>query len=241
MIIVVDVETTGLHPDKNGIVSIGAVVYDDPTKLFTGELQNAKHFEAYGSMGGAYSSSRKKAPSPPPWTTPNMIERFNGGGLFYEECRVRDGAVIDPKALVVNGFTETEIRDENKFSEARLVKHFAEWWKSIDPEDNIIAGHNVHFDWGFLNTAFIQNNVALLINKRILDLHSLCMASLLRRGKSVGEIHSDFLMSYVGLPTEPKPHNALNGAQWETEAFGRLIEGKNKLPQFSRFPTPDYL
>jgi DNA polymerase III epsilon subunit-like protein len=193
MIIVVDVETTGLHPDKNGIVSIGAVVYEDPTKT------------------------------------------------FYEECRVREDAYIDPKALVVNGFTKTEIRDENKFSEARLIEHFAEWWKSIGFEDNIIAGHNVHFDWGFLNEAFIRNNVALLINKRILDLHSLCMASLLRRGKLVGEIHSDFLMSYVGLPTEPKPHNALNGALWETEALSRLTIGKNKLPQFAQYSLPEYL
>lgn len=193
MIIVVDVETTGLNPDTHGIISIGAVVYDDPTKT------------------------------------------------FYEECRVRDDVTVDPKALAINGFTEMELRDENKFSEARMVKHFADWWKSVDAQDNIIAGHNVHFDWGFLNTAFVRHNIALLINKRLFDLHSLCLADLLRRGKLAREIHSDFIMEYVGLPTEPKPHNALNGALWETEAFSRLLLGKNKLPQFARYSVPEYL
>ena len=41
---------------------------------------------------------------------------------FYEECHIWDGAHIMDGALEVNGFTEEQITDSSKLSEAELGK-----------------------------------------------------------------------------------------------------------------------
>jgi len=45
-------------------------------------------------------------------------------------------------------------------------------------------------------------------------------------------------MEYVGIPAEPKPHNALRGAKWEAEVFMRLLYNKNLFPEFKEFEIP---
>ena len=39
------------------------------------------------------------------------VDFDNPNERFYEECRIWDGAHIEPAAFVVNGFTEEQIRD----------------------------------------------------------------------------------------------------------------------------------
>jgi hypothetical protein len=46
---------------------------------------------------------------------------------FYEECRMWEGAHVDPKALEINGFTEEQIRDTKKQGEAELIQKFLAW------------------------------------------------------------------------------------------------------------------
>jgi hypothetical protein len=45
-------------------------------------------------------------------------------------------------------------------------------------------------------------------------------------------------MQYVGIPPEPKPHVAINGAIWEYEALHRLIYEKQGLEEFKAYPIP---
>ena len=59
--IVVDLETSGALPNKNSILSIGA------------------------------------------------IELNNPDNTFYGECKLRDSAIVDTKALEINGFTIEQI------------------------------------------------------------------------------------------------------------------------------------
>lgn len=59
----------------------------------------------------------------------------------------------------------------------------------------------------------------------------------IQNGKS--DLDSDKVMKYVGIPTEPRPHKAINGALWETEAFSRLTFGRNCLPEFKQYPLPE--
>ncbi len=40
---------------------------------------------------------------------------------------------------------------------------------------------------------------------------------------------------------EGKPHNALEDCKLEAECFSRLVYGKNLLPEFSKFKIPEYL
>jgi hypothetical protein len=48
-------------------------------------------------------------------------------------------------------------------------------------------------------------------------------------------------MNYVGLPSEPKPHRAINGARFEAEALSRLLFGIVKLDEFRKYAIPEYL
>ena len=198
MIITVDIETSGVDPNKNSILSIGAVSYEDPDNQ------------------------------------------------FYGECRAREGSEINPKALEINDFTEEKAHDENLQTEEELVKEFFSWWNKI-PNPKIIAGQNIHFDWAFLKTTATMYGIEDNLGYRMIDQHSIAFAHLVANKKELPTLEgsykviSDFIMDYVGIPEEPKPHNALNGAIWETEALGRLMEGKNILEQFKDHPIPDHL
>jgi hypothetical protein len=52
------------------------------------------------------------------------------------------------------------------------------------------------------------------------------------------DLNSDKIMNYVGIPAEPHPHNALNGAKVAGEAISRLLYDRNLLPEFKQFKIP---
>jgi len=192
--IVVDVETTGVNPNKNSIVSLGVIDFNVPENT------------------------------------------------FYGECRVWDGAEIDSVALSINGFSEEQIKDTSKQSEGELVSSFLKWLTSTN--DHTIAGQNVFFDMGFLYAAAARANISISLARRIIDQHTLCYTHMIQRGltpplkNNRTDLDSDKIMEYVGIPAEPKPHVALNGAIWEAEAFSRLINNKSLFSQFEQYKIP---
>ncbi len=196
--IVVDVETSGLDPLKNSIVSIGAV-----------DFGNAKN-------------------------------------QFYEECRTWDGAEAMPEALRVNGYTEEQIRDPNKKSLEEIMRAFIAWAKSA-ANDTTFAGENVFFDHDFLKASALRYSLVWPFSYKIVDLHSVSFAHHLKRGlvppsKNGKTILSlDRTLVYVGMPEEPKPHIAINGAKLEAEAFSRLLHGKPFFEEYRQYPIPEYL
>lgn len=165
---------------------------------------------------------------------------------FYEECRIREGEKIDDFALEVNGFTIDECRDKNKQSTRDLIQHFDDWLSTRSIK--MIGGlHIGTFDVPFFNKKAIQVGLRAKLHKRSIDLHSITFAKMQQLGKVVpmtdgwSVMDTDFIHPFCGLPKEPKPHNALNGAKWEAESLFRLMYGKNLLPEFMRYPVPAYL
>ncbi len=161
---------------------------------------------------------------------------------FYAECRVWDGAHIAEEALAVNGFTEAKIKDPTKKSEGEIVAEFLEWLEGCD--DHTIAGQNPFFDYEFVVAGAERAGLDYSLARRIIDLHSIVYFHMIRRGlippikNKRTNLNSDAIMEYVGIPTEPKPHKALNGAIWEAEAFSRLMHEKSLFPQFGEHPIP---
>ncbi len=192
--IVLDVETTGLYADKNSLVSIGAINFDDPEDR------------------------------------------------FYEECRIWDGAEVMPEALLVNGLIEEELRDPEKKSESDIVKNFLYWLSS--KEDITIAGQNCYMDVAFVNAAIKRAGEKESLPRRIFEQHTLTQYHMMKRGLTPpiknrrSALDSDAVMAYVGLPPEPKPHIAINGAIWEFEAIYRLINDEGKLEEFEKYSVP---
>ena len=163
---------------------------------------------------------------------------------FYAECRIWDGAHIMDGALKVNGFTETEITDPSKKTEAEIVTAFLEWSQHLS--DRTITGQNPSFDRDFLRAAADRADLAWDMAYRTIDTHSLCWMHMIKRGMEppVSAQHRrsaldlDAVLQYCGIPGEPQPHNALTGALCHAEVVARLLYDRQVLPEFSHLPIP---
>lgn len=170
------------------------------------------------------------------------IDFYNPENKFDEECRIWDGAHIDPDALKVNGYKEKELKDSRKITEKELLILFFDWLSKR--EERTIAGQNPHFDIRFLEAAAHRYHLDFRIAHREIDLHSIVYFHMVRRGitpptkNNHSGLNSDEIMKYVGIPDEPKPHKAINGAVWEAEALSRLMFEVPLLTKFGRFVIP---
>jgi DNA polymerase III epsilon subunit-like protein len=164
---------------------------------------------------------------------------------FNESCQIWNGAEIDFKALEVNGLTLNEIQDKTILTQKELIARFMIWTDQI--ADKTIAGQNVDFDIDFLNESSARCGLKFSLGKRKVDQHSLVYAHFLKRNirpplkDGYSDLNSDFIMDYAGLPPEPKPHRAINGAKFEAEALSRLLFGRSLFEEFYNYAIPDYL
>jgi len=168
--IIVDIETCGIDPRTNCMLSLGAVDYDT-------------------------------------------------GRDFYGECSTYPDTLIDPVAMEICGFDIKDVQPGKKQLAHALYASFVRWARG-SCADNVLAGHNVgHFDILFLEH-YHMASIGLgkfPFSYRTVDLHSIAFAVF---GKSMK--HSDICLA-LGLPAEPKPHNALSGARSERDAFRELF------------------
>jgi len=161
---------------------------------------------------------------------------------FYGECRVWTGAHIMTEALAVNGFTEEQVNDEKKQTEGDLVKTFMEWTEKI--EERTIGGQNPSFDRDFAMRASGRAGLNWTLAFRTIDLHSVAYTHMVKRGikppvtNNHSGLNSEAIMTYVGIPVEPHPHNALNGAKQAAEALARLLYNRKLLPEYEKFEMP---
>ena len=174
--IVVDVETGGLNPIENPLLSIGAVEFENPKNKFYIEIAPLSH-------------------------------------LYCE-----------PKALEINGIDLKTWKGEGL---GDAMGKFYEWLQPI--HDKTLAGHNPAFDRDFCNTNFRTVNKGNVFGYRNVDLHSVAYAKFLHDGIEFDKLTSDNIYKLLNMPQEPRPHIALNGAIWETEALSRLIYGYSKI------------
>jgi DNA polymerase III epsilon subunit-like protein len=172
------------------------------------------------------------------------VDFTNPENRFYGECRIWDGASIMDGALEVNGFTEAEITDPNKKSEAELVSEFLAWTEPM--ADRTLCGQNVSYDRDMLKAAAERAGLNWSLAYRTIDTHSLCWMHMVKRGIDApidtehkrSALNLDAILNYCGIPDEPDPHNALTGALCHTEVTSRLLYNQPLLPEFSQYPLP---
>jgi len=173
------------------------------------------------------------------------IDFDNPENYFNERCSIWEGAEIDFKALEINGLTLDEIQDKTILTQKELISRFIIWMDGI--EDKTIAGQNVDFDINFLNESAARCGLNYILGKRKVDQHSIVYAHFLKRNSKpplkdgFSNLNSDSIMNYVGIPPEPKPHRAINGARFEAEALSRLLLGKHLFEEFYEYAIPEYL
>jgi len=168
----------------------------------------------------------------------------NPENRFYEECQIWEGAHVMEGALEVNGFTEAEITDETKQTEAEVVKKFIEWSQGI--ADRTLTGQNISFDRDFLRAGAQRAGMNWDFAYRTIDTHSLCWMHIIKGGDKppLDPLHKrssldlNAVLQYCGIPDEPNPHNALTGALSHAEVTSRLLYDKKLLPEFEKFEIP---
>jgi DNA polymerase III epsilon subunit-like protein len=162
---------------------------------------------------------------------------------IYLECQAWEGAHIDPGALEVNGFTHEQATDNFKQTEAQLIAQFLTWADTV--EDQTLAGQNVSFDRDFVRAACKRAGYAYIFAHRTVDTHTLAYMHFITHGKSIPienrhtALNLDAVLNYVGIPSEPEPHNALTGALSHAEVISRLLYGKPLLTEFAQYPVPE--
>lgn len=172
------------------------------------------------------------------------VDFDNPTNRFYVECRIWEGAHIMEGALEVNGFTETEITDPSRMSEAEAVTQFIEWTYAMN--DRTLCGQNVSFDRDFLKAAAGRARLAWDLPYRTLDTHTMCWMHMVKRDLQVpidpqhkrSLLDLDAILNYCGIESEPTPHNALTGALCHAEVASRLMYNKKLLPEFETDAIP---
>ncbi len=172
------------------------------------------------------------------------IDFKNPARQFYEECRVWDGAHIAEESLTVNGFSKEEITDPSKKDESETIRAFVAWAQEMD--DWTFAGQNVSFDRDYVEAACHRAGIEFPFAHRTIDTHTLAYMHMVKRGilppfdpaRHRTALNLDAVLSYCGIPEEPKPHNALTGAMCHAEVTSRLLYDEQLLPEFDVFPIP---
>ncbi len=163
---------------------------------------------------------------------------------FYGECKIWEGAHVMDGALEVNGFTEAEITDETKKTEAELVIEFMEWTQHL--ADRTLTGQNVSFDRDMLRAGTERAGQNWTLAYRTLDTHTMCWMHIIKSGGTPpvdpqhkrSALNLDMVLNYCGIPEEPHPHNALTGALCHAEVTSRLLYDKKLLPEFEQYEIP---
>jgi len=147
-------------------------------------------------------------------------------------------------ALEVNGFTQAEITDESKQTEADIVKKFIDWSESF--ADRTLAGQNISFDRDFMRAGAQRAGLNWNFAYRTIDTHSLCWMHIVKKGNKPpvdvehkrSNLDLNAVLRYCGVPSEPDPHNALTGALCHAEVTSRLLYDKKLLPEFEEHEIP---
>lgn len=170
------------------------------------------------------------------------LDFHNPKNQFYAECRIWEGAHISEEALGVNGFTEAEIQDPKKKTDKEIVQEFLAWAASI--EEHTTAGQNPSFDRDFIKATCERYHLDYPLAHRTIDVHTAAYVHMVKWGIEPpvehhrSALNSTAIQNYVGIPEEPKPHNALNGAKVAAEALSRILYDKKLLPEFKEFDIP---
>lgn len=154
------------------------------------------------------------------------VEFENPTNQFYREIAPLGGLEITEEALKVNGINVEEWKKKELLG--LVMANFHTWVNKIKL-NTVLGGHNPRFDLDFLNTNIKRWGYELPFSYRTVDLHSIAYSHFYMdptmKDEEKNHLTSNEIYKRLNMKTEPKPHNALNGAKYETEALYKLILG----------------
>lgn len=118
-----------------------------------------------------------------------------------------------PAALERNGY------EEKNWSNAVSLKEAIEQYAS-KTHYAIFYAYNVSFDWGFMSDAFKKTGVKNMMDYHRIDLMSMAY---LKYKDELKSLSFNSVSELIGIPKEPMPHAALNGAMQAYYLLKNLI------------------
>jgi len=210
--IVVDIETSGLEPEKNGIWQIGAVDFFDPKNIFLEESRiddedtvTAESLKVIGKTESELRDDNKQSQK-------EMIEKF------FEWTKS-----VKIKNLICHTFFD------HNFLSIKARKYgmkipFA--FRAFDLHSMAQA-----FYYRDKREFLLEKNEKGIISgmslPKIMELCGLEDDRIQLKGSEVIK--------------EGKPHNALEDAKTEAECLSRMLNGKNLFPEYEKFLVPENL
>lgn len=159
-------------------------------------------------------------------------------GEIELDCRVWEGAEIHPRALEVNGCSESRCLNPSLMTESEALIQFFQWIAmqtgGLD-QPFMLAGLNPNFDRSFLMQAWIRAGRSVKtfpIKHRTIDLHTLAVCYALATDCIIPSrgLYTDEIYAVLDMPPEPRPHTAITGARMEADALHKLL-ALRKLPK----------
>ncbi len=171
---------------------------------------------------------------------------------FYAEPLLSPKKEVLQAALGVNGFKEWELRDHSRQCLERVLHNFRIWFERCHNQE--LAGYNLgQFDVRYLKQAFKECNMEWPFGFGVMDLRGHFIGYCGERDIKIPEekhrfkLHFDDILEFVGLPRRLDPkksekkHNALEDARLTAEAYSRLINGVNLIPEWVDYEIPERL
>ncbi|MBI2591220.1 MAG: 3'-5' exonuclease [Candidatus Brennerbacteria bacterium] len=117
-------------------------------------------------------------------------------------------------ALKLNGYNAIDWHNALALQAVMLIY-------SAKAKDAIFCAHNVTFDWSFILKAFNKTGVENLMDYHPIDLFTMALMKL--RNSGLEKFNMNEVAKYLGIPEEPMPHRAINGAMTAYEIYKRLV------------------
>lgn len=144
------------------------------------------------------------------------------GEEFECRCRLGEEFKYDPRVYPVNHIGESEARDERFMSETAAVSELLMWLGS-GPKW-MQGGSYPQFDLGFLHQVALESALILPMGRQLLDLATVAVTYCIATGTQIPKsLSADSIYRMLGLPEEPRPHRALQGARAEAHAFRTMF------------------
>ncbi len=121
-----------------------------------------------------------------------------------------------PAALERNGYSE------EKWKGAITLQEGMEMY-SHKTRDAIFYAYNVSFDWGIMRHAFHTTGVKDMMDYHRIDLMSIAYS----KYRDAESLSFNTISTRAGIPPEPMPHSALNGAMQGYYLLKHLFGSKN--------------
>lgn len=209
--IIIDIETTGVNFWENGILSIGALCFNNPEKQFYEECRIDEDDIITEDALKINGFSKEEIKSEEKQTQEELVRNFIKW-MNEQDLRILAGSNV--------GFFDLNfIKTKAKKYDIQLKMRF----RSLDL-------------CSVAQTRFFQ-----IFGKFLLDDYKENGMSLPEVLKFCGIKDERIEIRDGRLIRQGKKHNALEDCKLEAECFSRLLSGKNLFEEYKKFPIPEYL